>query len=193
MRPERDRPFRHSARAYGDIAFASTSQSFRGNPRVHRVCSDDQIVQTHMRSASCRVKPGSTRRVRRHRSSATASEHLRLSRRHTLQTPPVSRGSSTRSRSVEVDLPPGPLEIDPPAEGAGKETRRRRLTIAVGASFITLAVASILVVVVVLTQDSNQLGIHNQTAKYYTFIVSPHHPLSEPCLCCPTEIPSRFA
>lgn len=187
MRTERERHFRHSARASRDVAFPSTSHSFR-SVRVHRVSSDDQIIQAHMRSASCRVKPGASRRVRRHHSSATASEHLRLSRRHTLQTPPISRGSSTRSRSVEADMPPGPLEeleIETPGEGAGKEPRRRRLVIAIGASFLTLAVVSILIMVVVLTQGSKQPGVYNQTAKYYTFIVSPHHPLSEPLFMLP--------
>ncbi|XP_061377634.1 uncharacterized protein LOC116766786 isoform X1 [Danaus plexippus] len=188
---DRDRFSRHSSRASVDLAFPSGSareHSFRSvhSGRVPRVASDDLIVPVRtLRSASCRAAPGAPHRLRRHHSSAAECERARRSRRHTLELP-NSRGPSVRSRSPE---PPPPVAPEPelPPEDAGKEARRRRVVAAVAASFFALALASVLVVVVTLTHSS-VLRAHNQTAKYYTFSVPPHHPLSEP-RSCPTVAP----
>ncbi|CAH0729375.1 unnamed protein product, partial [Brenthis ino] len=193
---DRDRFSRHSSRASVDLAFPSGSardHSFRSvhSGRVPRVASDDLMVPVRtLRSASCRVAPGAPHRLRRHHSSAAECERARRSRRHTLELP-NSRGPSVRSRSPE---PPPPVpEPEAPSEDAGKEARRRRVVAAVAASFFALALASVLVVVVTLTHSS-VLRAHNQTAKYYTFSVPPHHPLSEPRSCCPTvALPASHA
>ncbi|CAB3238921.1 unnamed protein product [Arctia plantaginis] len=188
---DRDRFSRHSSRASVDHAYPSSStreHSFRSvhSARVPRVSSDDLMVPVRtLRSASCRVAPGAPHRLRRHHSSAAECERARRSRRHTLELP-NSRGPSVRSRSPEP--PPPPPEPEVPPEDAGKEARRRRVVAAVAASFFALALASVLVVVVTLTHSS-VLRAHNQTAKYYTFSVPPHHPLSEPRSCCPTVAP----
>ncbi|KAJ2952313.1 hypothetical protein O0L34_g4597 [Tuta absoluta] len=195
---ERERFSRHSSRASVDLAFPSSSttrdHSFRSvhSVRVPRVASDDLMVPVRtLRSASCRVAPGAPHRLRRHHSSAAECERARRSRRHTLELP-ESRGPSVRSRSPEPP-PPLPPEPEVPLEGAGKEARRRRVVAAVAASFFALALASVLVVVVTLTHSS-VLRSHNQTAKYYTFSVPPHHPLSEPRSCCPTvALPASHA
>ncbi|XP_046963495.1 uncharacterized protein LOC113401141 isoform X2 [Vanessa tameamea] len=176
---DRDRFSRHSSRASVDLAFPSGSardHSFRSvhSGRVPRVASDDLMVPVRtLRSASCRAAPGAPHRLRRHHSSAAECERARRSRRHTLELP-NSRGPSVRSRSPEPP-PPAP-EPEVPPEDAGKEARRRRVVAAVAASFFALALASVLVVVVTLTHSS-VLRAHNQTAKYYTFSVPPHHPL----------------
>lgn len=192
---DRDRFSRHSSRASVDLAFPSSSardHSFRSvhSGRVPRVASDDLMVPVRtLRSASCRAAPGAPHRLRRHHSSAAECERARRSRRHTLELP-NSRGPSVRSRSPEP--PPAP-EPQVPPEDAGKEARRRRVVAAVAASFFALALASVLVVVVTLTHSS-VLRSHNQTAKYYTFSVPPHHPLSEPRSCCPTvALPASHA
>ncbi|CAG4992483.1 unnamed protein product [Parnassius apollo] len=188
---DRDRFSRHSSRASADLAFPSSSSrdhSFRSvhSGRVPRVSSDDLMVPVRtLRSSSCRVTSGAPHRLRRHHSSAADCERARRSRRHTLELP-NSRGPSVRSRSPEP--PPLPPEPEIPPEDAGKEARRRRVVAAVAASFFALALASVLVVVVTLTHSS-VLRAHNQTAKYYTFSVPPHHPLSEPRSCCPTVAP----
>lgn len=188
---DRDRFSRHSSRASVDLAFPSSStreHSLRSvhSARVPRAASDDLMVPVRtLRSASCRVAPGAPHRLRRHHSSAAECERARRSRRHTLELP-NSRGPSVRSRSPEP--PPPPPEPEIPPEEAGKEARRRRVVAAVAASFFALALASVLVVVVTLTHSS-VLRAHNQTAKYYTFSVPPHHPLSEPRSCCPTVAP----
>ncbi|KAI5644398.1 hypothetical protein NE865_03505 [Phthorimaea operculella] len=175
---ERERFSRHSSRASVDLAFPSSSttrdHSFRSvhSVRVPRVASDDLMVPVRtLRSASCRVAPGAPHRLRRHHSSAAECERARRSRRHTLELP-ESRGPSVRSRSPEPP-PPLPPEPEAPPEEAGKEARRRRVVAAVAASV---------------------LRSHNQTAKYYTFSVPPHHPLSEPRSCCPTvALPASHA
>lgn len=188
---DRDRFSRHSSRASVDLAFPSSSardHSFRSvhSARVPRAASDDLMVPVRtLRSASCRVAPGAPHRLRRHHSSAAECDRARRSRRHTLELP-ASRGPSVRSRSPEP--PPLPPEPEALPEAAGKEARRRRVVAAVAASFFALALASVLVVVVTLTHSS-VLRAHNQTAKYYTFSVPPHHPLSEPRSCCPTVAP----
>lgn len=190
---DRERFSRHSSRASVDLAFPSTStrdHSFRSvhSARVPRVSSDDLMLPARApRSASCRVAPGAPHRLRRHHSSAAECERARRSRRHTLELP-NSRGPSVRSRSPEPQPLPPPPEPEAPPEATGKEARRRRVVVAVAASFFALAVASVLVVVVTLTHSS-VLRAHNQTAKYYTFSVPPHHPLSEPRSCCPTVAP----
>ncbi|XP_038220193.1 uncharacterized protein LOC123693059 [Colias croceus] len=177
---DRDRFSRHSSRASVDLAFPSGSSrdhSFRSvhSGRVPRVASDDLMVPVRtLRSASCRAAPGAPHRLRRHHSSAAECDRTRRSRRHTLELP-NSRGPSVRSRSPEPP-PPQPVEPEVPTEDAGKEARRRRVVTAVAASFFMLALASVLVVVVTLTHSS-VLRAHNQTAKYYTFSVPPHHPL----------------
>ncbi|XP_052740531.1 uncharacterized protein LOC112056914 isoform X3 [Bicyclus anynana] len=180
VRVDRERFSRHSSRASVDLAFASGSardHSFRSvhSGRVPRVASDDLIVPVRtLRSASCRAAPGAPHRLRRHHSSAAECERARRSRRHTLELP-NSRGPSVRSRSPEPPPAAAP-EPEAPLEDAGKEARRRRVVAAVAASFFALALASVLVVVVTLTHSS-VLRAHNQTAKYYTFSVPPHHPL----------------
>ncbi|CAK1546092.1 unnamed protein product [Leptosia nina] len=187
---DRERFSRHSSRASVDLAFPSSSSrdhSFRSvhSGRVPRVSSDDLMVPVRtLRSASCRAAPGAPHRLRRHHSSAADCDRTRRSRRHTLELP--NRGPSVRSRSPEPQ--PQPVEPELPPEDAGKEARRRRVVAAVAASFFMLALASVLVVVVTLTHSS-VLRAHNQTAKYYTFSVPPHHPLSEPRSCCPTVAP----
>lgn len=193
---DRDRFSRHSSRASVDLAFPSGSareHSFRSvhSGRVPRVASDDLMVPVRtLRSSSCRAAAGAPQRLRRHHSSAAECERARRSRRHTLELP-SSRGPSVRSRSPEPP-PPAP-EPEVPPEDAGKEARRRRVVAAVAASFFALALASVLVVVVTLTHSS-VLRAHNQTAKYYTFSVPPHHPLSEPRSCCPTvALPASHA
>ncbi|XP_041970587.1 uncharacterized protein LOC121726986 [Aricia agestis] len=186
---DRDRYSRHSSRASVDLAYPGGSardHSFRSvhSGRVPRVASDDLMVPARtLRSASCRAAPGAPHRLRRHHSSAAECDRARRSRRHTLELP-ASRGPSVRSRSPEPPPPPPPEPEESP-EDAGKEARRRRVVAAVAASFFALALASVLVVVVTLTHSS-VLRAHNQTAKYYTFSVPPHHPLSEPRSCCPT-------
>ncbi|XP_073942940.1 uncharacterized protein isoform X2 [Choristoneura fumiferana] len=182
---DRDRFSRHSSRASVDLAFPSSSardHSFRSvhSARVPRAASDDLMVPVRtLRSASCRVAPGAPHRLRRHHSSAAECDRARRSRRHTLELP-ASRGPSVRSRSPEP--PPLPPEPEVPPEAAGKEARRRRVVAAVAASFFALALASVLVVVVTLTHSS-VLRAHNQTAKYYTFSVPPHHPLMSSTSC----------
>lgn len=193
VRVDRHRFSRHSSRASVDLAFPSGSardHSFRSMQLAlaPRTASDDLIVPVRtLRSASCRVAPGAPHRLRRHHSSAAECERARRSRRHTLELP-NSRGPSVRSRSPEPPLPPPPEPEAAAPEDAGKEVRRRRVVAAVAASFFALALASVLVVVVTLTHSS-VLRAHNQTAKYYTFSVPPHHPLSEPRSCCPTVAP----
>ncbi|CAF4811571.1 unnamed protein product [Pieris macdunnoughi] len=189
---DRERFSRHSSRASVDLAFPSSSSrdhSFRSvhSGRVPRVASDDLMVPVRtLRSASCRATSGAPHRLRRHHSSAAECDRTRRPRRHTLELP-NSRGPSVRSRSPEPP-PPQPVEPEIPPEDASKEARRRRVVAAVAASFFMLALASILVVVVTLTHSS-VMRAHNQTAKYYTFSVPPHHPLSEPRSCCPTVAP----
>lgn len=189
---DRERFSRHSSRASVDLAFPSSStrdHSFRSvhSMRVPRAASDDLMVPVRtLRSASCRVTPGPPHRLRRHHSSAAECERARRSRRHTLELPD-SRGPSVRSRSPEPQPLPHP-EPEVLPEDASKEARRKRVVAAVAASFFALALASVLVVVVTLTHSSVS-RTHNQTAKYYTFSVPPHHPLSEPRSCCPTVAP----
>lgn len=189
---DRERFSRHSSRASVDLPFPSTSardHSFRSvhSARVPRTSSDDLMLPVRsLRSASCRVTPGAPHRLRRHHSSAADCERARRPRRHTLELP-QSRGPSVRSRSPEPP-PAAPPEPELLPEDASKEARRRRVVAAVAASFFALALASVLVVVVTLTHSS-VLKTHNQTAKYYTFSVPPHHPLSEPRSCCPTVAP----
>ncbi|KAG7308285.1 hypothetical protein JYU34_006976 [Plutella xylostella] len=183
---DRERFSRHSSRASVELACpgGSRDHSFRSvhSARVPRTSSDDAVGARALRSASCRVAPGAPQRLRRHHSSAAECERARRSRRHTLELP---ARASVRSRSPEPPPPPPP---EPAPLDEPKEQRRRRVVTAVAASFLALALASVLVVVVTLTHSS-VLRAHNQTAKYYTFSVPPHHPLSEPRSCRPTVAP----
>ncbi|VVD01532.1 unnamed protein product [Leptidea sinapis] len=189
---DRDVFSRHSSRASVDVACpggSSRDHSFRSSHsgRVPRAASDDLVVPARtLRSSSCRAAPGAPHRLRRHHSSAAECERARRSRRHTLELP-TSRGPSVRSRSPEPQPPPQPVE--PPPERSAKEVRRRRVVVVVAASFSALALAAVLVVVVTLTHSS-VLRAHNQTAKYYTFSVPPHHPLSEPRSRLPVASPA---
>lgn len=187
VRVDRERFSRHSSRTSVEPPHGSTSRdhSFRSvhSGRMPRVSSDDLMIPRTLRSSSCRVVGGAPHRLRRHHSSAAECERARRSRRHTLELP-ASRAPSVRSRSPEP-VPPPELVEQPAGD---KEARRRRVVAAVAASFFALALASVLVVVVTLTHSS-VLRAHNQTAKYYTFSVPPHHPLSEPRSCRPTAAP----